>query len=112
MKLTLFFFRSHAHIDTKRREPWLFDENSLNLIRDALHSRYSLLYYWYTQFYINEKTGIPPMRPLWSEFPSESNIFGIDDQHMIGPSLMIKPVTDPGVSSVTVVFPGQNEVSF
>jgi alpha 1,3-glucosidase len=104
------FFRSHAHIDTKRREPWLFDENSLNLIRDALHSRYSLLYYWYTQFYINEKTGKPPMRPLWSEFPADTNTFDVDDQHMLGPSLMIKPITDPGVTSVTVIFPGQNEI--
>ncbi len=50
------------------------------------------------------------MRPLWSEFPNEANIFSIDDQHMVGPSLMVKPITDPGISSVTVVFPGSNEV--
>ena len=104
------FFRSHAHIDTKRREPWLFDEHSLNLIRDALHSRYSLLYYWYTLFYINEKSGIPPMLPLWAEFPTESNLFGIDDQHLVGPSIMIKPIASPGATSVDVVFPGRNEV--
>lgn len=104
------FFRSHAHIDTKRREPWTFDESSLNLIRDALHSRYSLLYYWYTLFYINEQTGKPPMRPLWSEFPADENVFGLDDQHMVGPSIMIKPITDQGATSVEVVFPGHNEV--
>lgn len=104
------FFRSHGHIDTKRREPWTFDENALNLIRDALHSRYALLYYWYTLFYINEKQGIPPMRPLWSEFPSETNIFAIDDQHLVGSSIMLKPITDQGATSVQVIFPGENEL--
>lgn len=78
------FFRSHAHIDTKRREPWLFGDESLNIIRDAVHARYSLLYYWYTLFYLNEKNGKAPMLPLWVEFPSETNLFDIDDQHMIG----------------------------
>lgn len=104
------FFRSHAHIDTKRREPWTFDEASLNLIRDALHTRYSLLYYWYTLFYINERTGKPPMRPMWAEFPTEVGMFGVDDQHMIGSSLMIKPITDQGATSIEVTFPGHNEV--
>lgn len=104
------FFRSHAHIDSKRREPWLFDESALNLIRDALHTRYSLLYYWYTLFYINEKSGTPPMKPLWAEFSADENIFAIDDQHLLGPSIMVKPITSPGVTSVEVIFPGQNEL--
>lgn len=78
------FFRSHAHIDTKRREPWLFGDQAINIIRDAVHARYSLLYYWYTLFYINEISGKPPMLPLWVEFPAETGLFDIDDQHMIG----------------------------
>lgn len=106
------FFRSHAHIDTKRREPWLFGDESLNLVRDALHARYSLLYYWYTLFYQNEKTGKPPMLPLWVEFPGDKNVFGIDDQHMVGSSIMIKPITDQGATSIDVVFPGKDEVCF
>jgi alpha-glucosidase (family GH31 glycosyl hydrolase) len=104
------FFRSHAHIDTKRREPWVFDDEAINLIRDAVHARYSLIYYWYTLFYENEKTGKPPMLPLWAEYPSETGIFQIEDQHMIGSALMIRPIMTAGASSVDVVFPGRNEV--
>jgi hypothetical protein len=29
-------------------------------------------------FYQNEKTGKPAMPPLWVEFPTETNLFGID----------------------------------
>jgi len=104
------FFRSHAHIDTKRREPWLFGDESLNLIRDALHARYSLLYYWYTLFYLNEKTGKPPMLPLWTEFTDDKSLFGIDDQHLVGSAIMVKPVTTQGATSIDVIFPGKDEV--
>ena len=31
------FMRAHAHIETKRREPWLFSEFARNTIRDGKH---------------------------------------------------------------------------
>ncbi len=57
------FFRSHAHIDTKRREPWLYNESEMKLIREAIRTRYSYLPLWYTLFYEGTKNGVPPMRP-------------------------------------------------
>jgi mannosyl-oligosaccharide alpha-1,3-glucosidase len=33
------FFRAHAHLDSKRREPWLFGEEATNRIRVRLHTR-------------------------------------------------------------------------
>ena len=62
----------------------MFDEQTKNLIRDAVHARYNLLYYWYTLFYLNEKSGVPPMLPLWANFPNDKNVFAMDDQYMIG----------------------------
>lgn len=44
------FFRGHAHLETKRREPWLFGEPHTTRIRDAIRARYSLLPYIYTLF--------------------------------------------------------------
>lgn len=58
------FFRGHAHLDTKRREPWLFGEPFTSHIRDAIRTRYQLLPYWYTLYYQNYLTGTPTMRPL------------------------------------------------
>jgi mannosyl-oligosaccharide alpha-1,3-glucosidase len=56
------FFRAHAHIDTKRREPWLFGEPYTSYIRDALRLRYSLLPAFYTAFHTSSLTGLPIMR--------------------------------------------------
>lgn len=56
------FFRAHAHLDTPRREPWLFGPENTALIREAVRQRYTLLPYWYQQFYQAHQTGEPIMR--------------------------------------------------
>jgi alpha 1,3-glucosidase len=99
------FFRAHAHIETKRREPWLFGDHMTALIRSAVKKRYALLPYWYTLFYQNELTGAPPMRPLWAEYPEDVNTFAIQDQHLIGKDLLVHPVTDKGASTVLLYLP-------
>ncbi len=53
------FFRAHAHLDTKRREPWLFEDKYKNLMREAIRHRYALLPYWYTLFHEASKSGSP-----------------------------------------------------
>ena len=44
------FFRAHAHIDTKRREPYLLAEPYKGIVRDILRMRYALLPVWYTAY--------------------------------------------------------------
>lgn len=78
------FFRAHSHHETKRREPWLFDNEYKMLIREAIRARYALLPLWYTLFFENERTGVPPMRPMWMEFPTETATFSMNDEYMIG----------------------------
>ena len=56
------FFRAHAHVDTRRREPWLFDPDKMAMMRDALRMRYELLPLWYTTFYETSVTGLPVLR--------------------------------------------------
>lgn len=56
------FFRAHAHLDTVRREPWLFGEEVAGLIRQAVEQRYALLPFWYTAFYRSHRRGLPVMR--------------------------------------------------
>jgi alpha 1,3-glucosidase len=78
------FFRAHAHLDTKRREPFLLPEENMNIVRAAIRARYSYLPYWYTLFFMSEQDGAAVMQPLWVEFPKEKATFKIDDTYMIG----------------------------
>lgn len=101
------FFRAHAHIDTARREPWLFGDDVLNSLRDIVRTRYSYLPYWYSLFYEANATGVPTMRPLWMEYPDQPALFDIDDQWLVGKDLLVKPVTAAGASSLDVHFPAR-----
>ncbi|KAF8320449.1 alpha-glucosidase [Clavulina sp. PMI_390] len=88
------FFRAHAHIDTKRREPYLMDEPFKSMLRDTLRLRYTLLPVWYTAAREASATGLPSMRPQYLMFPQDAQGFAIDDQYYVGTSgLLVKPVT-------------------
>ncbi|XKL63534.1 hypothetical protein PGB90_005898 [Kerria lacca] len=104
------FYRAHSHIDTKRREPWLMGNETMHLIRNAIRERQSLMPLYYTLFYEHMQTGAPVIRPLVMEFPKEKETFDIDDQLLLGKSLLIKPVVEADVTHVDVYFPGANEI--
>ncbi|TNN17347.1 Neutral alpha-glucosidase AB isoform 2 [Schistosoma japonicum] len=99
------FFRAHAHIDSKRREPWLVSLEYIDPIRKAIQARYHLLPYWYTLFARSEANGQPVMAPMWFHFPKDVNTFNLDEQYMIGEAVLVRPVTEQGVSYVQVYFP-------
>jgi alpha-D-xyloside xylohydrolase len=50
-------------------------------------------------------TGAPPMRPLFFDFPDDPAAWGVDDQHMFGPDLLIAPVLEFGARSRSVRLP-------
>ncbi|KAI4336463.1 hypothetical protein L6164_014986, partial [Bauhinia variegata] len=101
------FFRGHAHHDTKRREPWLFGERNTELMREAIHVRYALLPYFYTLFREANTTGVPVVRPLWMEFPSDEVTFGNDEAFMVGNSLLVQGIYSERVKHASVYLPGK-----
>ncbi|KAH9965438.1 glycoside hydrolase family 31 protein [Russula dissimulans] len=103
------FFRAHAHLDSKRREPYLLDEPHKSTVRNILRLRYALLPVWYTAFHDTSVTGLPLLRPHYVMFPRDEAGFSIDDQFFVGNSgLLVKPVTRPGVTEETIYLPEDN----
>ena len=101
------FFRAHAHIDTKRREPYLFDDPERSHLRDALRLRYSLLPALYTAFWDASRTGLPIARPHYLVLPDDAEGFAIDDQYFIGETgLLTHPVVTEGATDASVYFAG------
>ncbi|XP_063691474.1 neutral alpha-glucosidase AB-like isoform X2 [Bolinopsis microptera] len=100
------FLRAHAHIDTRRREPWLFGEENTALIRDALILRYQLLPYIYTQFYKASVDNSPIMRPLWYDHPSDTSLYSNQEEFLLGDSLLSSPVLESNEKSHLVTLPG------
>jgi alpha 1,3-glucosidase len=97
------FFRAHAHIDTKRREPYLFDEPIRSYLRDAIRLRYSLLPAWYTGFFHASLSGSPIAKPHYVVFPDDAAGFAEDKQFFVSNSgLLVKPVVEEGATTASV----------
>lgn len=64
----------------------------MELIRDAIHTRYTLLPYFYTLFREANTSGVPVVRPLWMEFPSDEATFSNDEAFMVGNSLLVQGI--------------------
>ncbi|XP_039897431.1 neutral alpha-glucosidase C isoform X1 [Simochromis diagramma] len=104
------FFRGHSANVTNRREPWLFGDEVTAAIRTVIQQRYSLLPYWYTLFHQAHTSALPPLRPLWVEFPEEESTFSVDSHYMLGGALLACPVTEPGIQEIKVLLPGSDEI--
>ena len=100
------FYRGHAHIDAKRREPWLYNQDTTLLVRAAIHARYALLPYIYTAFFLNARTAAPVMRPIWSQYPFETGSFDQENQYLFGSDLLVHPITAPNQVEAHVYLPG------
>lgn len=101
------FFRAHAHIDSRRREPWVPGEPYTSIIREAVRLRYALLPTLYTAFYEASQIGAPIWKPMAYENHADVNAYGIDDQFFLGESgLLVKPVTQQDAREVEFFVPG------
>jgi len=101
------FFRSHAHKETERREPWIFGEDWTSRIRNAIWMRYKILPYLYTVFQQAHELGTPVMRPLWYEFPMSTELIAREDSFMLGPTLYVHPVVKKNMQQMKVNLPGE-----
>ncbi|KAI9151321.1 Glucosidase 2 subunit alpha 2 [Paramyrothecium foliicola] len=100
------FFRGHAHIDARRREPYLFAEPFRSIMTVAVRLRYTLLPSWYTAFFHAHRHGSPIIRPIFWTHPDEEAGFAVDDQFFVGSTgLLHKPVVEKGKESVDIFIP-------
>ncbi|KAG5481618.1 hypothetical protein CUR178_06970 [Leishmania enriettii] len=101
------FYRIHSHHETKRREPWTFSDEARSLIRNALALRYALVPYLYTTFYHAHTEGSTVMRPLFYEFPAQTELREVQGTYLFGPSILVQPVVKQHVTEVTVPLPNE-----
>ena len=107
------FYRSHAVDWAHRREPWEFGKDVLVIVRAAIQVRYALMPYWYTLFADHALTGKPITRPLFYNFPKDRNTvvdeIAAEEQVMVGDSILVCGVYQPGQHEAQVYLPGKDE---
>lgn len=103
------FFRNHTAMGTRRQEPWTFGKEVEDICRRYISLRYQLLPYFYNLFHEATTSGAPIMRPLFWEFQDDPHGYTVDDQFLVGPSLLVAPVAKPGARQRAVYLPAGGE---
>lgn len=100
------FFRAHAHIDSRRREPWVAGDPYTGHMRDAIRLRYALLPTLYSTFEEASRNGAPIVRPMFYVNPENQELYGIDDQFWLGSlGILVKPVTEESALEISILVP-------
>lgn len=81
---------------TSPREPWFFGEQAEEIIRKWLGWRYQLIPYLQGCALEAQQTGMPVTRAMTLAFPDEPISWQFEHQYMLGPSLLVAPVIQPG----------------
>jgi len=106
------FLRNHSSLNTRHQEPQAFDEETVEIYKKFLNLRYEFLPYMYDQLRKAHMEGTPLYRPLFYDFPADENVKEINDQVMIGDSVMLAPIVNQGQKSRVVYLPEGKWVNY
>ena len=84
--------------------PWLHPV-ATPIIRDWIRLRYRLMPYLYTLYWRAAQFGEPMLRPLCYEFDDDPRSYADSDDFMLGPSLLVASVVEPGRRERAVYLP-------
>jgi len=105
--------RIHTAADTPSQEPWSFGPQVEAITRRAIELRYRLLPALYTAFWQASQAGAPIARPMLFDFQDDPQTYALDDQFMIGDSLLVAPVLAEGERARALYLPqGQGWVNY
>ena len=83
---------SRLHGSGSYRVPWLFDEESVAVVRAFTKLKCRLMPYLYRMAMEAHEKGTPMMRPMMMEFPEDPACEYLDRQYMLGDRLLVAPV--------------------
>ena len=87
------YFRNHTGLNTKSAEPWSYGEDALDICRNYIDLRYTLLPYMYSNFYEATRDGLPVMRSLAINYTHDFHVYDpqFQNEFLCGPSLLVMP---------------------
>jgi len=103
------FSRNHNAQDTIAQEPWALGNYTLTSAYKALRFRYSLIRYIYTQMFHSSSYGGVVFQPIFFQFPNDEVAYNnIDNQFMLGDSLLVSPILNLNENDIEAYFPNAN----
>jgi alpha-D-xyloside xylohydrolase len=86
-------------------EVWSFGEQVYGIVRELLFLRERLRPYLMEQMRAAHERGVPPMRPLFFDFPDDWWAWTAEDQFLLGPDILVAPIVEHEARARDVYLP-------
>ncbi|MBL1068179.1 TIM-barrel domain-containing protein [Streptomyces sp. 7-21] len=86
-------------------EVWSYGEEAYRIMVRYLRLRERIRPYVAAQMDTASREGLPVMRPLFLHFPGDARAWEVADQFLLGPDLLVAPVTEAGATARDVYLP-------
>jgi alpha-D-xyloside xylohydrolase len=86
-------------------EVWSFGDEQYQILRRLLFLRERLRPYVMELMRAAHDTGIPPMRPLFLDFPGDPVTWEVEDQFLLGSDILVAPVVAAGARERRLYLP-------
>ena len=86
-------------------EVWSYGEEAYGILYKYLFLRERIRGYVMAQMDLCHQEGIPPMRPLFVDYPEDEAAWSVKDQFLFGPDILVSPITHGGQTSRSVYLP-------
>ena len=83
---------SRLHGSSSYRVPWVYDEEAVDVLAKFTKLKCSLMPYLYNAARQAHENGTPMLRGMLLEFPDDPGCDYLDQQYMLGDSLLVAPV--------------------
>ena len=99
----MFSSHSRLHGNQSYRVPWLFDEESCDVLRFFTKLKGKLMPYLWAQAIKTHEVGVPVMRAMVIDFADDPTCLTLDRQYMFGDNILVAPIlNDEGIAEYYV----------
>ena len=104
-------FRVHGSLGEKR-QPWLYGATAEKAAADAMRLRYALIPYIYSYEHAATTEGVGLVRPLFFDYPDDSQVRDDVDAWMFGDGLLVAPVVAKGQVEKDIYLPAGQWIDY
>jgi alpha-D-xyloside xylohydrolase len=94
------------------KEPWNYSPEFMDRFRKIVEMRYRLMPYLWAQAHDSSERGLPMLRSLFLEFPKDPGSWKVDDEYMLGSSLLVAPLMHEGAEKRDVYLPAGTWIDY
>ena len=94
------------------KEPWSYSPEFMEKFRKIAEMRYKLMPYLWAQAQDSSARGLPMFRSLFLEFPKDPGSWQVDDEYLLGSSLLVAPLMHEGERKRSVYLPSGSWIDY